>query len=287
MAMSLSAAASASNSQVRINNSRGMSVSSVQSPAINYNLVTVAEAPTSRYMADVYLDGFVMCNEFAPAGNIANTGIYLRPRHDAWLMGSTDLTGVTGSVTRIRTASYGSGELSISTCNADGTDADCNGAALQCFTADANGRAVADSRHLFSGSFDNYTGADNSSVSITVTHMPINADDTFNYTITYRIPGSAAQTTQSNGTESLPSSSYILKEGYDSAIFSSCTTLLGNGSLITGSGTVQRSCQMLDPNQILPGDVPVVTAALFTSPANTEQNYSDNVAFGYPLVSGQ
>jgi hypothetical protein len=68
-------------------------------------------------------------------------------------------------------------------------------------------------------------------------------------------------------------------------VFSSCTTLLGGGQLISGSTSFTRQCKMINPAAQLPTDVPVVNAALFTNATTLDSDYSDNVAFGYPVIT--
>lgn len=293
LALSGSSLVMASASSVAINESRGLTVGTAYSPAISYAFETVDNAPTQRYVAEVHLDDFLMCNEFADAGNTSNTGLYLRPVHDAWLMNSVDSQGTSGSFTRISGIAYTDGQLDVTACNETGAGAGCGGAALQCFTADAHGGSVADTRDIFATGFDEYTAAANSSVYITVTHVPAAPGEQFTYDIHYATPGASAATSgSSSNTQSFSSNTYVLTEGYDRNVFTNCNVVLGTQPQVgtplgsSQSGVVHRSCWMVNPGSALPGDVPVVSAALFTSPAvSSETTFSDNVAFGYPVVS--
>lgn len=294
LALSVSSLAMAANSTVQLNSSRGMAVSSGYSPAINYSLESVDNMPTQRYVAAVQMDDFLMCNEFADVGDTNNTGLYLRPVHGAWLIGSRDSQGLSGSFTRISDIQYADGKLNVTACSATGTGVGCSGTtALQCYTADAHGGSVADTRQIFATGFDEYTATGNSFVYITVEQVPSGAGEKFEYTIHYTTPpaGTSGLTNGLDSTQSLHSNTYVLTEGYDKAVFSDCNVSLGTQPQVgtpVGAGetnkTISRSCWMVNPGSALPGDVPVVTAALFTSPAvANESTYSDNVAFGYPV----
>ncbi|MGB8636292.1 MAG: hypothetical protein WCD36_13590 [Rhodanobacteraceae bacterium] len=293
LALSGSSLVMAFGSTVRLNDSRGLTVSTVYSPAISYAFENVANAPSQRYVAEVHMDDFLMCNEFADTGNTSNTGLYLRPVHGAWLIGSKDSDGVSGSFTRISDLAYIDGQLDVTTCDETGTGAGCGGASLQCFTADAHGGSVADTRDIFATGFDEYTAAANSSVYITVTHVPATAGEQFTYDIHYTTPGASAATAGSTSSpQSLSNNVYVLTEGYDRNVFTSCNVVFGTQPQVgtplpsSQSGVIQRSCWMVNPGSALPGDVPVVSATLFTSPAvSSETTFSDNVAFGYPVVS--
>lgn len=293
LALSVSTLALAANSTARINNSRGISVSTAYTPAINYSLESVDNSPNQRYVAAVQMDDFLMCNEFADAGDTGNTSLYLRPLHGAWLIGSRDSQGISGSFTRISNIQYNDGQLNVTACSATGTGVGCNGAALQCYTADAHGGSVSDTRHIFGTGFDEYTATGNSSVYITVTHVPSGAGDKFKYTIHYTTPAAGGALTNGGSmTQSLTSNTYVLTEGYDKSVFSDCDISLGTQPQVGTpvgpgqTGSIDRSCWMVNPGGPIPGDVPVVSAALFTSPAvANETTYSDNVAFGYPVVT--
>lgn len=295
LALSISSLAMAADSTVHVNGSRGMTVSSGYSPAINYTLESVDNSPLQRYVAAVQMDDFLMCNEFADQDDPSNTNLYLRPVHGAWLIGSMDSQGLSGSFTRISDINYAGGQLNVTACSATGTGTGCGGAALQCFTADAHGGSVADTRRLFATGFDEYTNTGNSFVYITVEHVPAGVGDKFKYTIHYTAPpaGTSGLTSGTNSTQSLYSNTYVLTEGYDKAVFSHCDISLGTEPQQVGTpigagetGTISRSCWMINPGSAFPGDVPVVSAALFTSPdVANESTYSDNVAFGYPVLS--
>ncbi len=296
LALSISSIALAGNSTVRVNNSRGMAVSSSYSPAINYTLENVSNSPFQRYVAAVQMDDFLMCNEFAELGDDRNTGLYLRPVHGAWLIGSRDSQGLSGSFTRISDIHYASGQLNVTACSATGTGTGCDGVALQCFTADAHGGSVADTRRIFGTGFDEYTNAGNSFVYITVEHVPAGAGEKFKYTIHYTTPstGTSGLTSGTSSTQSVYSNTYVLTEGYDKNVFSDCDISLGTqpqvGTPIGAgeTGAITRSCWMINPGNALDGGVPVVSAALFTSPSvANESTYSDNVAFGYPVLTPQ
>lgn len=266
-----------------------------QAAAVSYFFGT---GVPNNYVVDAQLDNFLFCNEFGAANGAANTAsfesVYLRPRYGAWVFGRADSEGVMGSFTGIKGATYADGTLNIDACPADGSDCAAStgnlGAALQCYTADAHGESVADTRDLFADNFEgSYDNAPNNSwVSIRVTHMPVSQDDTLDYEISVHLPPTGGARPDSTG-GSQSNSAYILKEGYDTALFSSCSVLLPDGGqLITASTTtpIQRTCKMYDFAANLPTDVPVVSAALFTNAATKDVNYSDNVAFGYPVVTG-
>ncbi len=293
LALTGSSLVMASGSSVRINNSRGLPVSTAYSPAISYAFENVDHAPTQRYVAEVHLDDFLMCNEFADIGNTSNTGVYLRPVHGAWLMNSVDSTGTSGSFTRISDLAYTDGHLDVTACDATGTGPGCGGASLQCFTADAHGGSVTDTRDIFATGFDEYTAAANSSVYITVIQVPTSPGEQFKYDIHYSTPASSAVTSGSTSSPHTPTTiPYVLAEGYDRNVFTNCNVVLGYQPQVgtplgaSESGVLHRACYMVNPGGSLPGDVPVVSAALFTGPAvSSEKTFSDNVAFGYPVVS--
>lgn len=282
-------------SVLKIGESRAIAISN-QAQAVTYGF-SGNQAP-SGYIVDASLDDFLLCNHFKAQNGAADPStfesVYLRPRHGGWLFGRQDIAGVMGSVTGIRGVSYGNGILAVDSCPADGTGCAASsgnlGASLQCYSADPHGGNVADTRSLFSDAFEgSYDDAPhNSWVTIRVTHRPTSANDTFNYEISIHLPPAGGQLQNLTGGSEWDSA-YILREGYDQSVFSSCTALLSDGGQkITASTTtpIQRSCSMIDYSTALPTDVPVVSAALFTSAATRDDNPTDNVAFGYPVETG-
>lgn len=284
---------------------------------------------SSEYVAKLRLQGFLICNEFASADNDANSGIRLRPTHDAWVIGATDgpsgdpqAPKLQGSFTRVHGFSYfAPANLDVTACDADGNGAGCvdsnssEHAALQCYMVEEDGGAVADARYsmfppsyeyeqvpnagdefIFTSDFGKYSQQDNSWVRISNIDRPDNADDSFSYEVRYHLPQQANRGAPS--TESLPSSDYILKQGYDQAVFSSCDMLLTGGFFLPrgqdpivspGVRAFTVNCDMRDWDQNFTQaqkTTPVVTAALFTGPyATAEMHYDDNVAFGFPVES--
>lgn len=271
-------------SQLRIDDSRGMAVEGSPQPAVTYAYGDPPGSQDPGFIADVSLDGFLLCNYFGNPGQSSYEGIYLRPRHGAWVFGASFAAppGVTGSVAGLRSVSYNNGQLNLSSCVADGTSPGCGGASLQCFVAGGEGMGTADSRNFFADGFDALTSLQGSSVAITVTHWPVSTDDTFDYTVNVTLPAGALK---SQATQSLPESAYVLKQGYDYAVFNDCTILAG-GQVITSTTTLNVQCSMRAGASV-PTDIPVVVAALFTNAQTIEDDYSDNVAFGYPLVTPQ
>ncbi len=237
---------------------------------------------TGSPVATVELADFLFCNR-AEYG--AEPPISLVAQHGAWTFGSpTILDGgqaVVAPVPMVTNMTYVGQILWLT------TDLLESGGGSQCFQADAQGQAITDLNHIFVGSFDSgATSASNTSaVSISVGPLPQDTDHPFTYYVQIDLNGSGANASGSSTTQSLSTTDYYLREGFDTSVFSSCTTTPGQA--IDYSATFTRTCTV-KPGvnlQVLSGTIPVVAAALFTGPFANETDFSDNLAFGYPRES--
>lgn len=305
LALTVSSMAWAGGAVLRINDSRALPVTTTGPLPVTYSSMLISRLGESHYVVDVVLDGFLFCNEFADPGNVENTDIYVRPWHAGWLFGNVDYRDMSApftesvprSFTRVSDWGYTNGVLQLNACDASGATPDCrNGfgdrATLQCFTANASGDAVSETRRLFASGFEAYSTAQNSFVRVMPQGaLPVNSDDPYFYTVTYSLPQAVPQGSQQpsdNSPSSVGSSEYILQIGYDSDVFESCDALGGPGSggmLVSTSGQTLFACYPkylnVDPNTLNNGK-PVVVAVLFTGPnAQHEASFQDNVGF-YP-----
>lgn len=255
-------------SQLRLDDSRNMEVEGSQAPAITYGY----SSSLGSFVADVNLDGFLLCNYFA--GSTPNTDgtIYLLPRHGTWQFGSS-VPGVTESFQGLYSVGYDNASLSLVTCSNADANPDCGGAALQCYVADEKGLGVADTRTFFHDGFDWATNVQETHVAITNVQVPSNpATEFFTYDVVVYVPASGQAV-------SSPVPKYLLKHGYDTSVFSTCDSV----TKVIGQADVKHVTCTMRPNAVVSNDIPVVSAALFTRPDVSETDYSDNVAFGYPV----
>lgn len=237
---------------------------------------------TGQPVATVDLSEFLFCNR-AEVGS--EPTIALVARHDAWTYGSpTTLDGgtsVIAPVPMVSNMAYVGQVLWLT------TDLPQAGGGTQCFLADAHGQGITDLNHIFAGSFDaGSTSASNTSaVTISVGPLPQDTDHAFEYVVQIDIDGTSGNGSGTSSTQSLPSTNYYLREGFDTSVFSSCTSTPGQA--IDHSITYSRSCTVKSGVnlQALNGTVPVVAAALFSGPYAGETDFSDNLAFGYPRES--
>ena len=246
--------------------------------SINYSL------PGGSPVARVEVSDFLFCNhvDTSPA-----PPIQLAAKHKAWTYGSpTHFNGseaVVASIPMISDIVYVGQVLWLV------SDLPESGGGTQCFTADPHGLGISDLNHIFAGSFD--TGAtspsspNTSAVTISVGPLPQDSDHPFVYYVQVDVNDAAASRSGTQGAQSLPSTSYYLREGFDTSVFSWCDT--SPGRAIDHTMTITHTCNV-QPGvnlQALDGTFPVVTAALFTGPNATEQDFGDNLAFGYPRES--
>ena len=240
-----------------------------------------------QFTAQVDLNGFLACN-YVDTG--LPSSISLAARHGAWNFGSiasSNEGGVVASVPGINLVDYNGQTLTL---DADLLDA--NGG-LQCFQANEHGQGVSDLNHLFVGSFDSgVTGAgspNTSSVKIEVTALPEpdpSDQKYYKFVVTVSIGNQYLPNSQAQP-QSQATTDYYLNEGYDTNVFDYCNIVPGLPVASTDAPTHEYSCTVrpgvdlstLDPT------IPVVSAALFTGPNAQETDFSDNLAFGYPVVS--
>lgn len=269
--------------EMRLNGSHVVPLQANGAPAIHYRL------DPEGYTAEVELQGYLFCNEFATPGNNANTSLRLRPLHGMWVVGEgrDDSFNLGGSIydlqrsySRVHDFSYAQGRFDVAACDARGDGAGCTAggenAAMQCLMADAQGRFTGTTKPIFSSGFDEYSNSGNSWVRVAVLHWPVDADDDILFKVDYHVP--TAPLSGGAGPNSLPSSHYILQVGYDQDVLRSC---VHDSTKITASGSVTHGCKLRNPNVIQDATRPIFTAALFTAPDALERDYADNIAFAH------
>lgn len=262
-------------------------------PAVSYATQPIAidaQSNAVRPVAEIGLDSFLLCREMTGPGVAGNPGLRVRPVYGDWIIGTYDASSADGGTTDavpgegaapfylqgsfggLKDATYGVPHFDVTRCGPG--DSACVNTSFQCYTADKNGNGVADSRSIFTAGFDEYTGANNSSVRIYAEKLPTSASDTYDYTVQWTVP------------QNVGSSRHVLQLGYDQSVFTNCGVPVGSGIStvleygdVTQSGTLQIRCSVLDYAHPPANGTPVVAAALFVHDAPVE-SYSDNVAFG-------
>lgn len=269
---------------VQLDDSRGLSLTNSPT-AFVYSTLIEDGAPANSFVAEIETEGFLFCNYFdASSGSVeTHEKFRLRPVHGGWIFPSD--SGVNLSVPGVRSLDYAHQTLQIDTCgllddssvNYPGS-AGCGGSAMQCFVADTTGKGVSDTRYFFHDGFDaRQPTSVESWVDIVDLSYPTLSAPYLEFTIVVHEP-SGGSAGQPNGF-SVASDTYVLRKGFDQTMFTDCE--------MPGADPYRRRCWLADTSlgawNALPDDQPVASVVLFTGPTVSEHDYSDNVAFAYPV----